>query len=297
MPKGKPVVKSKTATKTKPGSEVVVENGIKVAAPVKAEMPAIETKPKPEVESKVPIKTVDNGWRTNPILLTNQEVLSAEEPSFGWQVLQEMKVIPFGANLPPNQTGLLPREYYTQYILSKLKLGYLAELFLPRTEALSIALDLKNNQLITYYVQTNPPLSRMLLEKCLFNGPEIIKITQALIFKESARFRTLKSLPTDAESLSLLLKIFDANVAAVQHVLHVGSSLTLSKMQLKPIWKREMEKEAPIAPEIDDPYDPPPPSLELWRKDGVINNPLSLKLLLDSGCPSWVAINSEMAEY
>jgi hypothetical protein len=232
-------------------------------------------------------------WRTSPILLENQGVLAKEDPDFGWQVLEEMKVT---NRIDPDLT---PLEYYTEYIIKKNKLGYLAELFLPRSQALSIALDLKDPQLITYYVQTNPPLSKELIRKIVFGGPAVIEIAQPLLKREGRRFRTLTKLSEDEASLALLLKIFDqaGDIGAIQHILQTGNTVTLGKMQLKKIWQREVQREAQAAAEIEDPYDPPPPDLRIWRREGTVTNPVALKLLLESNTPSWVERNSELQTF
>lgn len=233
-------------------------------------------------------------WKTSPVLLENQATLAKEDSEFGWQILEEMKVT---KKIDPDLT---PMEYYTEFILKKNKLAYLAELFIPRSVALSAAIDLKNLQLIKYYVQTNPPLSKALLEKIVFAGPTIIELTQSLLKGESRRFQTLSRLPVDPESLTLLLKIYDSStdgIGSVQHILHVGSPTTLGKMNLKKIWQREMEKEAVPVAEIEDPYDPPPPDLRILRREGTVSNPVAMKLLIEAGTPSWVERNRELITF
>lgn len=252
-------------------------------------------------------------WTTSKGYLKDQEILAQEETDFAWEILIHLKVVKEPpvtkdneyAYWPPD-AELTPLEYYTEYLLKQKKLAYLAELFLPRSEALSLALFLKREELIRYYVQTHPPLNMAILDQILNSSPEIIRITGPLLIRESLLFRQKKTLPASQEVLSTLLEIFDkaGSLAALQHVLHVGNSISLAQLSLKPIWQREMLREAAPVPEYIPSVDRAPPSLRKLRHNSNQAKPVleavttddisALQTLLQDKTPSWMERASEM---
>lgn len=223
-------------------------------------------------------------WSTYPLITEDQDALLDLDEEEGWAVLIE-DLQYFKKKVP----GLTPFQAYTWHLTQKKKLGKYQELFYPRGFLLMEAIRLRHPELVKYYVSQGAPLSADILKEVFVAGPEYIKYITPALRRNSARFRTLESFPKDPVVVKAILDALNSvgDVASIQYLLQRASPMTLDKIQLKPIWLREVKRETPepliLAPVVD----PVPPDLAKLQAKGEVSDPKALMYLVETGSSLW----------
>lgn len=226
-------------------------------------------------------------WTTTKTVVNDQNSLLELDDDEGWEVL----ITDLGY-FDKRKLGLTPFQAYTWYLTQKKILGKYQELFMPRGFLLTEAIRLRQPRLVDYYIRQGTMPTNEIFQQLFEAGIDYLPYLTRLIRRDPLRLRSMESFPRDPKYLEALLKVLIGigDTPSTQYLLRRGSEMSWDKVDLKPIWKREI-RGATIEPLIlSAVYDPVPPDLAKLETKNEITDPKALYYLVKTGSRLWKEI-------